>query len=245
MSATSSHASVIPNFDEASLKLRNAKADNTFDSQSCEGGRGKLPCLSSEGQGNPVDQQGPLYDSVDVISNIPADPSSQSKKKETPFPESLQQFAEDHKTASPMYATLEGPESVASNSCGDLQGSQSGQTNGTCEDSERTLQKTPEYAVLEPPVTQDESVENSRNQHGQFHQEVESSPPASKESGNVSFEQEPQRDSSSNEKYIPTLPSESSEDENESDMQESIANPDKVLASSASSKLLSREVSAV
>lgn len=123
----SSRTSVIPTYDEVSLGHRNAllasKSHHQSNPETQRGGDHQSAAkknetrsshLSTDSQEKGVDQPGQLYESVDVVSNVPkfqkqAIPEDQKQ----PPPKPPRQFIDDANTTvteEPVYSVLEGPE---------------------------------------------------------------------------------------------------------------------------------------
>ena len=140
-SVASSHASMIPNYDDISLNHRNALANKGGVNQAAKKSPGRKSSrsshLSTDSQEKAIDQGGQYYDVVDVVSNVPKPPKQNVPKHlKTPPPPKppRQQIISDVDTATtenPVYDEVEGDERT--------------------ENGDEKTHGSPQYAVLEKP----------------------------------------------------------------------------------------------
>lgn len=176
-SVASSHASVIPTYDDVSLGQRNAllasKTSHPSNSGTQRGGNSqpspkknerRSSRLSSDSKQKGVDQSGQFYDSVDVVTNIPklqkqTVPDSKDQNQAPPKPP--RQLVNEVNTTvmeEPVYSVLESPEPEGvfqppSNGVMDPEVNAPSGIHEGAKPSEGTGtddEGSPEYAILEP-----------------------------------------------------------------------------------------------
>ena len=165
-SVASSRASMIPTYDEVSLNHRNAFANKSHHPKN----ERRPSRLSTDSQEKGVDQPGPLYDSVDVVSNVPKlQKQTVPKDQKQPPPKPPRQFVNEANAAvteEPVYSVLEGPETDGAfqpptNDAPSviLEGAKPSAA-GADGNSGADDESSPEYAVLEPFPEEPNNVED-------------------------------------------------------------------------------------